>query len=399
MNKRYVPILLLAASFGIGSSTASAITASGTIATVPFSMKIEASTSDTATITMSGRISEWRNSAANFEYEVKDLIAKGHVNAHIKMNGPGGSTLEAAEIYNIIKSFTGKVTGEGGALVASAYTYIACACSEFTVNSNTQGMIHKPMGGFSGNEDQIESDLKLLKNVTADFKKVYAAKFNKSEEEIESLWAKGNHWMNAEQMKALGLATSVKETPKAITAEDVLMLEACAAPVVPKATAEPTIPNSKTTLNIMEKSQIIASLGLQADATDADIQAAITQNKEAAEAAKTSQRDRHVADVKAFLDGAEKEKKITGTQRAKYDTLSATAEGFASVKEIVAEATPVVQASKELIPGSKKADNVDRSKWTFADYQEKDPAAFADLLESDPTKAEALTDTHYATND
>ena len=50
---------------------------------------------------------------------------------HIYINSPGGECFEANEIVNVIKRFPGKITGEGGALVASAATYIAINCTSF----------------------------------------------------------------------------------------------------------------------------------------------------------------------------------------------------------------------------------------------------------------------------
>jgi hypothetical protein len=44
------------------------------------------------------------------------------------------------------------------------------------------------------------------------------------------------------------------------------------------------------------------------------------------------------------------------------------------------------------------ASGEDRSKWSFEDYQQKNPEAFMQLAEKDPATAEALTEAHYKEN-
>ena len=69
---------------------------------------------------------------------------------HIYINSPGGECFEANEIVNVIKKFPGKITGEGGALVASAATYIAINCTSFSMPANGLFMIHQVSGGACG---------------------------------------------------------------------------------------------------------------------------------------------------------------------------------------------------------------------------------------------------------
>ncbi len=82
----------------------------------------------TALIRITGTIG-WDTDCELFRARIDEIAQQGITDAHLYLNGPGGSCFDAEEIVNIIKSvFTGKVTGEGGALVASAYTRIAMIC-------------------------------------------------------------------------------------------------------------------------------------------------------------------------------------------------------------------------------------------------------------------------------
>ena len=78
-----------------------------------------------ARIEIKGTIAGWRDSEKNFTRSVEDMIREGIKDVHLYINSPGGDCFEANEIVNVIRKFPGKITGEGGALVASAATYIA----------------------------------------------------------------------------------------------------------------------------------------------------------------------------------------------------------------------------------------------------------------------------------
>ena len=84
----------------------------------------------------------------NSTSKVEQLIRSGIKDVHIYINSPGGECFEANEIVNVIKKFPGKITGEGGALVASAATYIAINCTSFSMPAN--GLFHDPSGQRRG---------------------------------------------------------------------------------------------------------------------------------------------------------------------------------------------------------------------------------------------------------
>ena len=89
-----------------------------------------------AYIRIIGEIAGWKDSAEDFRYELNQLKKDGIKDIVLYINSPGGNCFEANEIVNEINSFGGSVIGEGGALVASAATYIAINCTEFTMPEN-----------------------------------------------------------------------------------------------------------------------------------------------------------------------------------------------------------------------------------------------------------------------
>ena len=111
-----------------------------------------------ARIELKGTISKWRETEAEFTSKIEQLIRSGIKDVHIYINSPGGECFEANEIVNVIKKFPGKITGEGGALVASAATYIAINCTSFSMPANGLFMIHQVSGGACGRVADIESE-------------------------------------------------------------------------------------------------------------------------------------------------------------------------------------------------------------------------------------------------
>ena len=124
----------------------------------------------TGRVDIIGSISEWgRNNATDFRIKCQALKDSGITNCHVYIMTTGGDCFEANEIVNILNDVFGSYTGEGGAIVASAGTYIGVNAKSFTMAKNGQYMIHKPSGWVEGNETEVENYLKLIKNMTVTY--------------------------------------------------------------------------------------------------------------------------------------------------------------------------------------------------------------------------------------
>lgn len=255
--------------------------------------------SDVAEIRISGVIHQWQNSASEFKRKIDDMVAKGIKDVNLYINTPGGNVFEANEIANEIKKFTGKISGFGGALVASAGSYLALICDTFEMADNGQYMYHKPSGLLQGNEDKIASDLKLLQNLTKQYRTAYSEKTGLSEDTIEANWVKGDVWLSAKEALEQKFITGISKTKAVITQEQKALFTACGAPKSPRIT-----PNSNTehTMNIKILAQ---NLGLPEDASEEQINAQILKNKQDAA---TANQLKASADAK---EKVEKEKNIT----------------------------------------------------------------------------------------
>lgn len=343
-----------------------------------------------AFITIKGHINKWdKASATQVENKINELKENGVNSATIYINSEGGSCFEANEILNLIKDNFKDVKVLVGALAASAATYFLTQFHS-TAKKNSQFMIHKPMMFASGNEDEIESNLKLLKNLTADYKKAYSTKMAIPEDAVEDLWAKGDFWMTAKEAKDKGLIDAIEDEEEVIDASTRLQLVACGAPYIPKAKKQ------KSEIERMELSVLAARLGLPSTATQAEVDAKLKelQTKAATadslvQAAADKEKAEKTAKIKALLDKGEKDKKITADQRQNWQKM---AENNFEAAEAAMNALPGIEAPSASIQSGSAAGSGERSKWTYADYQEKNQEAFNQLSEE---KQNELINAHY----
>lgn len=169
----------------------------------------------------------WDVNSSVFRMEVEDLVKDGCTEAHLYINSPGGSCFDANEISNILHDNFKKITGDGGALVASAAAFLAEHCDSFSMPANGQFMVHRPSGCACGTVTQIESYLKLIKDMDSDYLELFKAKA-KNKDDFQSKWDSGaDYWMNAKEAIDAGFITSVREKVK-IDKETKDMIRACA---------------------------------------------------------------------------------------------------------------------------------------------------------------------------
>jgi ATP-dependent protease ClpP protease subunit len=254
----------------------------------------------------------WETSSEDFRRQIDAIVAEGVKDAHVYINSPGGSCFDANEIVNIISRFKGNVTGEGGALVASAGTYIALHCKEFSMPANGQFMVHKPSGVAMGNVSDIENYVKGLRNMEELYYNVYKAVMSDISE-LDKRWNAGDWWMTAAEAKDMGFITSVKPRVK-IDKETADLATACGCPVA-------LVPEKTETKKNDKKMEFIAlALGLAATATEAEITAELTKLK--GQAARVSELEATIkgireAQVVAMVDGVVG-KKINADKRQHF---------------------------------------------------------------------------------
>jgi ATP-dependent protease ClpP protease subunit/FtsZ-binding cell division protein ZapB len=324
----------------------------------------------------------WDTDAEGFRTLVDDIITGGVTEAEIYINSPGGSCFDAAEIVNILSRFKKKKC-LGGALIASAATYIACSCDEFEIPENAMFMIHPPSGGVVGQRKDFESYLKLLSDIESDYKKLYLSKTN-DPKEFNTMWDScTDYWLTAAETVVKGYATRIKNKVT-LDSSTKSLLVACGCP-----TDKMPIP----TLNTKEM-DLLANLrklfGLSDTATDQDVISKIQplQDEVATLKAQNSklegelasfkqkQKESNSSEAKQLLDAAVADGRITAEGRTAYESF------FASDHEGAKTALASIQ--KRTTIKSLIKDGDDKSKEKYAKtWDELDRSGLLTSLKND----------------
>ena len=350
---------------------------------------IEASTNGkNGVIRIVDRIGEWSaSSSATVRAIIDDYLKNGVTDVEVYINSAGGNCFEAEEICNELDRMPNKPTIQVGSMAASAASFFLTRFHS-TAFPNSQIMIHRPRLGTYGDIFQIEADLQLLRNTNDIYKNSYSAKMNKTPEQIEAdYFAKGDCWLTANQALAAGLINAILDKQEEVTAESIKILEAMAAPVIP------TINNQNK--KSMERIQLISTLGLSADATDAQIETALTAMKAKADTAtslEASAAQTLEADAKSLAKQAFDDKKITADLIPTYEGMAKA--DFAGTKKAIDAMHAVTQASKDLDLSADGKSN--RANWTMEDYQAKDPEALSEMIVKEPEAFKKLEAEYFA---
>lgn len=358
---------------------------------IPFRITAEKSGDDSALIRITGEIG-WDVDAESFRHDIDVLRNAGVKDIHLYINSPGGSCFDAAEIVNILSGFD-SVTGEGGALVASAATYIALHCASFTMPANGNFMIHQPSMGTWGTVKKIEGDLTLLRNLSADYLSLYKGKA-KDKEAFQRQWdSDTDYWLTAQEAKDAGFVTTVKENVN-IDQESEAMLRACGCPAAKALPGNNT--NNKGTVN-MDIKTLQAALGLPEKATEAEVLAAITNGRNAsaeldrlkADIAR-KEKEAKDAEITALVDEAVKARRITEESRATWTKLLNS--DFDSARSSLESIKPVEKLSIHNRQGDGKVTGGKYNGKTFEELQDEAPETLKRLEKEDDQAFNALFD-------
>lgn len=356
----------------------------------------------TGRIDIIGSISEWNaNNATDFRAKCTELKGGGITGCHVYLMTSGGDCFQAGEIVNILNEVFGSYTAEGGALVASAGTYIAVRASSFVLAQNGQFMIHKPSGWADGNETEMENALKLLKNITKDYYDTYVSKLRKPEAKFKAKWDAGDFWMTAQEALEWGFVSEIKSQPADIDAETAGIIRACGSPFKISVNSNNNQLKMKNLVTLLMAAFALSDI--TSESSEAEVVAAIqgkfnALNKkisdlEAAAKAQTGNA------IKALLDEAQKQGKIVAGGGKTAEQIRAAYEGVGQTGGIEALQTILsgLSAPKSIlsqIQGGKGIDGGDPAKnWNW--YQTNAPEALEKMEKENPEDFKRLYKAEY----
>ena len=124
------------------------------------------------------------------------------------INSPGGDCFAAAQIYNMLMDYPGKVAVKIDGLAASAASVIAMAGSTVEISPVGMVMIHNPMTISIGDVQEMERAIALLAEVKESIINAYEIKTGMSRSKISRLMD-AETWMNAKKAVELGFADAI----------------------------------------------------------------------------------------------------------------------------------------------------------------------------------------------
>lgn len=138
----------------------------------------------------------------------KDELLAGTGDITVWINSPGGDVFAAAQIYNMLMEYTGKVTVKIDGLAASAASVIAMAGGDVYMSPVSMLMIHNPSTIAIGDSEEMLRAKALLDEVKESIINAYELKTGLSRTKLSHLMD-AESWMNANKAIELGFADKI----------------------------------------------------------------------------------------------------------------------------------------------------------------------------------------------
>ncbi|MCI1693255.1 MULTISPECIES: head maturation protease, ClpP-related [Bacillota] len=178
----------------------------------------------------------------------KDELLAGTGDITVWINSPGGDVFAAAQIYNMLMEYTGKVTVKIDGLAASAASVIAMAGGDVYMSPVSMLMIHNPSTIAIGDSEEMMRAKALLDEVKESIINAYELKTGLSRTKLSHLMD-AESWMNANKAIELGFADKImfmeSETPD-LTDSLIFSRMAVTNSLISKLPKQPKQPKQKT---------------------------------------------------------------------------------------------------------------------------------------------------------
>lgn len=150
-----------------------------------------------------------------FDDEVTPMLFKEELNAGkgdvtVWLNSPGGDCFAAAQIYNMLTGYPGKVTVKVDAVAASAATVVAMAGDEVQMSPVAMMMIHNPAMMAAGDHNAMKKAIEMLQETKESILNAYERRTHLSRAKLARLMD-DETWMDARKAVELGFADRIIE--------------------------------------------------------------------------------------------------------------------------------------------------------------------------------------------
>lgn len=280
---------------------------------------------------------------------------------------------EGWAIYNKIRSFKAlEVSTRVDGIAASMASVVMLATDEVAISRTAMVMVHKPSSYSWGNATGLRKAADLLDKIEGVMIKEYVRRTGLTAEEVGTMLA-DETWLTPEEALEKGFVTSIVDGDAVeddVEAMAALGLSGLAASFMNAAARQVGSAKPKAISNQLNMDKVKLALNLPANATEAEVLAAINEQKATTQSVLAEADKRKAADIKAAIDQAILEGRCTEAQRASLEKVGNT--DFQVLKDTLAM-RPSMVALQQSIKGAAGAVADDRSKWTLAKWLELDP--------------------------
>ena len=367
--------------------------------------EIRAKSKQEAEILMYGSISEWgRVRAEDFISKLSDAKAKGYDQVKLKINSPGGSIIEGIAIASQMITNDIIIVGVVEGMAASMASAMLQACHKRVMVKGTRLMIHQGSGGIFGSANFIRDYADLMDSFNKTLAEIYARRTKKEAKWILDNWmAEGkDKWFTPEEALAANLIDEVIEgNVKPLEKETATLMEMAAH----------YKQFTDTNENLMNKEQLIKLFGLKADASDAEVQAAVEAAALLAKAKATEATPPAAGSKPEVTAAADKAALVEGVvamakERGADDTQQAAIKKIAEIdikaaidllpKKSEAAAAPSVTELIASLKGGGSSDiSADKKNWTLTDWMKKDEKGLFAMAKDKPAEYIKLFNAEY----
>ena len=138
----------------------------------------------------------------------KDELEAGEGDVTVWINSPGGDCIAAAQIYNMLSAYKGKVTIKVDGIAASAASVICCAGDQVLMSPVSMMMIHNPATIAFGDHSEMQKAMDMLEEVKESIINAYVLKTGQSRAKLAHLMD-AETWMDANKAVELGFADGI----------------------------------------------------------------------------------------------------------------------------------------------------------------------------------------------
>ena len=161
------------------------------------------------TLFLNGTIAEdsWFDDDVTPQMFQAELVG-GSGDITVWINSPGGDCVAAAQIYNMLREYEGKVTVKIDGIAASAASVIAMAGDTVLMSPVSMMMIHNPMTIAFGDSGEMQKAIDMLSSVKDSIINAYELKTGLSRTKLAHLMD-AETWMDAGKAVELGFADGI----------------------------------------------------------------------------------------------------------------------------------------------------------------------------------------------